>query len=683
MKEKVKQKTERKDIGRETQKIKGTSIKVKLLGIILPVVILIMAFLVGFSYYISRSIIRNYSRNLLDSSIRSQANQITAWMNENLSAFQMVKQAIEKTSPDQEQLQGILDAYCGYHDNYPQGLYIADEDGNLMTAAGTGKTEADPVQSVWYKEGLTRWNMGFTSAYTNEAGEAVISASGILDDGTDTVKVISADLTLQRISIIVNSYIEMEQAQAFLVNADGMFIAHQDNDLISKKLSELNDPFMNAVAAKIGQQDFELSEIEENMTAMAQIDGTDWILVSYIPTKIIYSDINTVRTVMTVIGLISALILALLVERVVHVVIRPVKKLTDVITAMTDGDFTVSIQTKNTDEIGIMSGHVEKFIISMRAMIASIHEVSDKLNYQAGNSDVISGQMYDASRQQGISMRELNGTVEQLSLSVNEIAEDATKLAVIVADTKKNGDEVNDRMQQTVEVSKHGKADMQRVGSAMEDINASMRKLQQAIDKVGKSSGEITKITGMIGDIADQTNLLSLNASIEAARAGEAGRGFAVVATEIGNLAQTSANAVHDIEKLIEEINSLVKDTIVQTEESVENINGSSHLVEGALKTFDEIFDNIEGVNGLIQEMIVKVGEVDNVATNAAAISQEQAASAEEILSASETMVEQVDSITGNSEGVSEGAKELKSSAEELYGQVARFKIQKEAKADE
>jgi len=679
MKEKERERTRKKESVKETQKMKGISIKVKLLGIILPVVILIMTLLVGVSYYISRSIIRNYSRNLLSSSISSQASQIKGWLNENLSAFQMVKQMIEQTSPDEEQLQGILDAYCGYHNNYPQGLYIADENGTLITAAGAGKTEADPVQSVLYKEGLTRWNMGFTSAYTNEAGEEVISASGILNDGSDTVKVISADLTLQRISIIVNSYIEMDQAQAFLVSADGTFIAHHDNTLISKKLSELNDPFMDHVAAKIEQQDFELAEIDQNMTAMAQIDGTDWILVSYIPIEIIFSDIDTVRTSMLVIGLISALILAVLVERVVHMVIRPVKKLTNVITSMTDGDFTVSMQTKSSDEIGIMSRHVEKFIVSMRAMIASIHEVSDKLNQQAGNSDVISGQMYDASRQQGISMRELNETVEQLSLSVNEIAENASELAMIVADTKKAGDQVNDRMQQTVEVSKHGKADMQHVGSAMDDINVSMGKLQQAIDKVGKASGEITKITGMIGDIADQTNLLSLNASIEAARAGEAGRGFAVVATEIGNLAQTSANSVHDIEKLVEEINSLVKDTITQTEESVENINDSSRLVEGALATFDKIFNNIDDVSGLVQEMLVKVGEVDNVATNAAAISQEQAASAQEILSASETMVTQVDSITGNSEGVSEGAKELKSSAEELYGQVARFKTKKEA----
>ena len=98
-----------------------------------------------------------------------------------------------------------------------------------------------------------------------------------------------------------------------------------------------------------------------------------------------------------------------------------------------------------------------------------------------------------------------------------------------------------------------------------------------------------------------------------------------------------------------------------------------------ALKTFDTIFNNIEETNGLIQEMLLKVGQVDDVATNVAAISQEQAASSQEILATSETMVEQADHITDSSERVSQGAMELTASAEELYGQVARFKTGREA----
>lgn len=656
------------------------SIKVKLLGIILPVVIVIMILLVGSLYYISRNIIKEYSENLLSSSIENQTNQIEAWLDENLSAFRAVKQSIEQTGVGGQQLQAVLDSYYGFDDNYPEGLYIADENGSLMKASASEKTEADPTQAVWYKEGLTRWNMGLTNAYTNAKGENVISASGILDDQSGTIKVISADLTLERISIIVNSYIEMDQARAFLVSSsDGTILAHQESDLISTKLGESGDAFLQDIWQRVAQYDFDMVEIDKNMTAFSQIQGTDWVLVSYIPTKIIYADINSVRNLMLGIGLLSVILLAVLVERVVHVVIRPVKELIRVITAMTSGDFTVEIKGGSNDEIGVMGGHVQKFILTMRQMIASIHAESDKLSTQAGDSDTISREMYDASKLQGQSMRELNSTVEQLSLSVGEIADHATTLAMVVSDTKDDGEQVNSKVQETVAVSRSGQEDLQRVNSAMEIINASVQKLQQSIDEVGKASAEITNITEIIGNIADQTSLLSLNASIEAARAGDAGRGFAVVATEIGQLANTSADAVHNIEGLISQINNLVGDTVRQTKESVENINHSNSLVGDTLRTFDSIFGNIDQVSTLVREMIKKVEKVDEVATNVAAISQEQAASSEEILATSVEMVRQVDNITNSSERVSEGAKELTASAEELYEQVARFRIGEEA----
>mgnify|MGYP001027181675 FL=1 len=659
---------------------KIVSIKVKLLGIILPVVIVIMILLVGILYFISKNIIKEYSENLLSSSIENQTNQIEAWLDENLSAFRAVKQSIEQTAVSGKQLQAVLDSYYGFDDNYPDGLYIADENGSLMKASASEKTEADPTQAVWYKEGLTRWNMGLTNAYTNAKGENVISASGILDDQSGMIKVISADLTLERISIIVNSYIEMDQARAFLVNSsDGTILAHQESDLISTKLGESRDVFMRDIWQRVSQYDLDMIEIDNNMTAFSQIQGTDWVLVSYIPTRVIYADIDSVRIMMLGIGLLSVILLAVLVERVVQMVIRSVKELIKVITAMTNGDFTVEIKAGSNDEIGVMGGHVQQFILTMRQMIASIHTVSDKLGTQAGESDTISREMYDASRLQGQSMRELNTTVEQLSMSVGEIADHATTLAMVVSDTKDDGEQVDGKMRETVEVSRSGQQDLQRVNSAMEMINVSVRKLQQSIDEVGKASKEITNITEIIGNIADQTSLLSLNASIEAARAGDAGRGFAVVATEIGQLANTSADAVHNIEGLISQINSLVSDTVRQTRESVENINHSNSLVGDTLRTFDSIFGNIDQVETLVREMIRKVEKVDEVATNVAAISEEQAASSEEILATSEAMVRQVDNITNSSERVSEGAKELTASAEELYEQVARFKIGEEA----
>lgn len=659
------------------KKEKLISIRTKLLGIILPVVIIIVIVLVAISYSISRATITRSSENLLNTSVENQVNEISAWLDENLSAFGAVKHAIETMYLSDIQMQQLLNGYAGYNNNYPQGLYIADDKGYIISAEGQRKADGSLSEEVWYQEGLTRLNMGFTSAYTNKNGEKVISASGILNDSSGALRVISADLSLQRISIIVSSLVGMDQAQAFLVNStDRTILAHRDSSLLSTKLDDSKDAFMQHVAQKLAEDDLSTTQTDGNLAAFAQIDGTGWILVSYIPVKVIYREVDNIRTAMIVTGVISVLLLALLIWRVVHVVVRPVKELTGAITAMTEGDFTVGIKVRSRDEIGVMARCMEKYAKTMRSMIASIHEVSRKLHQQADSSNEVSGQMYDASRMQSTSMQELNETVEQLSISVNEIAENATTLAMVVSDTRENGVQVNAKMQETVSVSQQGKADMQNVGKAMQQINESVTKLQEAIGKVGQASEEITNITNVIGNIADETNLLSLNASIEAARAGEAGRGFAVVATQIGQLAQTSADSVHNIEKLISEINALVKDAVSQADDSVQSIDSSSKLVNSALHTFDEIFSNIDTVSGLVHQMTEQVEQVDGVASNVAAISQEQAASSEEILASSDTMVEQAKNITGNSETVAGGAKELTDSAVELAHQIEIFKIE-------
>lgn len=661
------------------KKGKMIPIRTKLLGVILPVVMIIVIVLVAISYSISRATISRSAENLLNTSVDNQVNEISAWLDENLSAFAAVKQGIETLNMTNLQLQQYLNGYYGYNDNCPEGVYIADEMGNLITAQGSQKTETDLYASVWYQEGLKHVNMGLTGAYTNAKGEKIISASGILNNKTGGLRVISADLSLQRISIIVSSLVGMEKAQAFLVNnTDRTILAHRDSSMLSVKLDESSDSFLKHVAQKLTDDDLSTGQIDDNMAAFEEIPGTEWVLVSYIPVRVIYREVDNIRTAMIGAGAVSVLLLALLIWRVVHVVIKPVKELTSAITAMTEGDFTVGIRVRSHDEIGVMAHCMEKYAKTMRTMIASIHGVAGKLHQQADNSNDVSGQMYDASKMQSNSMQELNETVEQLSISVNEIAQNATTLAMVVSDTRENSVKVNEKMQQTVTVSQQGKSDMQNVSSAMQDMNDSVTRLQEAIGKVGQASEEITNITTVIGNIADETNLLSLNATIEAARAGEAGRGFAVVATQIGQLAQTSADSVRNIEKLISEINALVKDAVSQADASVDRINSSSSLVSSALHTFDEIFDNIDTVSDLVHQMTDQVEQVDGVAGNVAAISQEQAASSEEILASSDTMVEQARHITGNSETVATGAKELTDSATELANQIKIFKIEKE-----
>ena len=653
------------------------SIKAKLLGIIIPVVIAIILILVFTAYHVSSGIIESYSKNLLESSVNSQASKIEAWLEENLASMQMAKNMIEKLHPDEAQLQTILDASCGYSENYPEGLFLADANGSFLKGTDSKKQEPNPKESMWYQEGMTRVNMAVGSAHQNPDGTNVVSASGLLNDGSDTVRVIAADMTLDRISVIVNSFIEMHDAEAFLVDKDSsVILASRDSDLISKTLgADGQSAFYKDVEKKVSGKSYDFCTLDGNMTVFKEVNGTNWLLVSYVPTNVVLADLVGLRNLMIIFSIISILVLCVLIERVTHVVIRPVKKMTRVITSMASGDFTVSMKVKGNDEIAVMGRSVEHFIASMKEMIRQMGHVSDRLEKQAGSSKNVSGEMNSAANIQSQSMTELNATVDQLSVSVNEIAQNATQLAGVVADTKEDSDKVEDKMRTTVEVSEKGKADMESVGNALHNIEISIHNLEEAVDKVGTASGEIVDIIKLIGDIAEETNLLSLNASIEAARAGEAGRGFAVVASQIGVLAKNSADSVAHITSLINEINGLVDDAVKQAGSSASDIESSADLIHTAVDTFDQIFQNIQETSHLIEGVVEKINQVDQVATNVAAISEEQAASSDEILATSESMLQQAKSISKNSEQVEAEAGNLAESADQLADQVKQFQI--------
>ena len=653
------------------------SIKAKLLGIIIPVVIAIILILVFTAYHVSSGIIESYSKNLLESSVNSQASKIEAWLEENLASMQMAKTMIEKLHPDEAQLQTILDASCGYSENYPDGLFLADANGSFLKGTDSKKQEPNPKESMWYQEGMTRVNMAVGSAHQNPDGTNVVSASGLLNDGSDTVRVIAADMTLDRISVIVNSFIEMHDAEAFLVDKDSsVILASRDSDLISRTLgADGQSAFYKDVEKKVSGKSYDFCTLDGNMTVFKEVNGTNWLLVSYVPTRVVLADLVGLRNLMIIFSIISILVLCVLIERVTHVVIRPVKEMTRVITSMASGDFTVSMKVKGNDEIAVMGRSVEHFIASVKEMIRQMGHVSDRLEKQAGSSKNVSGEMNSAANIQSQSMTELNATVDQLSVSVNEIAQNATQLAGVVADTKEDSDKVEDKMRTTVEVSEKGKADMESVGNALHNIEISIHNLEEAVDKVGTASGEIVDIIKLIGDIAEETNLLSLNASIEAARAGEAGRGFAVVASQIGVLAKNSADSVAHITSLINEINGLVDDAVKQAGSSASDIESSADLIHTAVDTFDQIFQNIQETSHLIEGVVEKINQVDQVATNVAAISEEQAASSDEILATSESMLQQAKSISKNSEQVEAEAGNLAESADQLADQVKQFQI--------
>lgn len=659
-----------------------TSIKTKILAAVSALVLILVLIMIIISYTISKNIITDQSMQLLELSTKNQASQIEAWMSENLNVFNTFKQDIETMDYTDAQLQSLLDSYYGRSTDYPDGFYIADTSGKVMQAAGVGYKKTADTSSTWYSEALTRVNMAFGDVHANEAGTDVVSAGAILRDSkkaggnakAKNTRLLIVDVPIAHIQVIVNSFISMDDAQAILVDRENLSVLSKSDDTLAGKLSD-STGFLGTIGNRISQQNYTAMTLDGNIVDFREISGTNWVLVSYVPETTIFAELATLRTTMIVVAVIVLVVLLVLMERMVHFMIKPIRSLTDSIVTMASGDFTVDIKTKGNDEITLMGHSMKDFTVAMRSMINDISNVSETLKGQAESSSSVSGGLYEASLKQSKTIEELNGTVDQLSTSVQEIAESATALALVVSDTRDSSNNAEDKMNATVDVAEAGKSDMQKVGEAMGVIEQSINGLQESIDKVGTASLEINKIVGMIGEIADETNLLALNASIEAARAGDAGRGFAVVATEIGSLATNSNQSVQKIQTLINEVTRLVEETVNKAKDSVNEINTSSQLVHQAVTTFDTIYDNIVEANRVVNDMAANMLKVADVSTNVASITEEQAASAELISRNAGNIASESKNITDDSEKVAETARKLADTSEKLMTQINSFRV--------
>lgn len=659
-----------------------TSIKTKILAAVSALVLILVLILIIISYTISKNIITDQSMQLLELSTKNQASRIEAWMSEKLNVFSTFKQDIETLDYTDAQLQSLLDSYYGRSSDYPDGFYIADTSGKVMQAAGVDYKKTADASSAWYNEALTRVNMAFGDVHVNEAGTDVVSAGAILRDSKKSggnakaknTRLLVVDVPIAHIQVIVDSFISMDDAQAILVDKDNKSILSKSDDTLTGKLSD-GTGFLGTIGNRISQQNYTAMTLDGNIVDFREITGTNWVLVSYVPESAVFSELASLRTTMIVVAVVVLAVILVLMERMIHFMIKPIRSLTDSIVTMASGDFTVDIKTKGNDEITLMGHSMKEFTAAIRSMINDISNISETLKGQAESSTSVSGGLYEASLKQSKNIDELNGTVDQLSASVQEIAESATALAVVVSDTRDSSNNAEDKMNVTVEVAEAGKNDMQKVGEAMGLIEQSINGLQESIDKVGAASQEINKIVGMIGEIADETNLLALNASIEAARAEDAGKGFAVVATEIGSLATNSNQSVQKIQTLINEVTSLVGETVDKAKGSVDEINTSSRLVHQAVATFDTIYDNIVDANRVVNDMAANMLKVADVSTNVASITEEQAASAELISRNAGNIASESKNITDDSEKVAETARKLADTSEKLMTQINSFRV--------
>ncbi len=661
---------------------KKFGIRKKLMLFILPVVMLAFIAVIVIAYNFSKSSIEAKTQRLLKKEADESAANIEAWSNNVLGILNTAEQTMVSLDMREDELLDYESMFFNKYDDFPDGIYVITVDGKVMDASGWD-SDSDPREENYYKEGLEcKESMQFVDTYMDSlTNEPVVTAIMYSDTINGKGGVIASDISLTILSDVINKMEVDGNGDAFIVDkGSDTILAATDTDIVGKNITDINDSFysdmLNVVKDEKSTNASISSDNDSYMISYANIENTDWSVVVRASEKNIYQDVSKLGISLGILGIIVIIVISVFLTIFISRLTTPIQKLTKTIIDVTNGDFTANVNVTGNDEISIMSRSMKKFLEVMKETIGTIVEMSNKIDNQAKNSNEISGTLHESASGQAEAMTQMHQSMDELAESIGVIAENATTLANVVSDTNESGEQAIENIKETMTEADNGRMSMKQVTNSMEEMKQSMNILENSIKGVGAAAEKIDNITSTIREIADETNLLALNANIEAARAGDAGRGFSVVATQIKSLAETSGSAAEEISKLISDVTSMINGTVDQSQHSVEQIYVSSEMVNKASDQFNNIFESIERTNGIIRSMIGKVREANDVASNMAAITEEQSASAEEIESTAVSVQELADNVSQNSANVKENANELAVAADILKTKISDFIIE-------
>ena len=340
------------------------------------------------------------------------------------------------------------------------------------------------------------------------------------------------------------------------------------------------------------------------------------------------------------------------INSILDAIVAPLNESADVLKIMANGNFTVRVKGNYKGDHQLIKDNINTVNESLSQ---ALQKVSESILATASASNQISAsveEMAAGAGEQTHQTTEVAQAIEQMTRTII----DNTKNASIAADTAKSSGDKAFKGGSVVEDTIQG---MMRIADVVE-------KSSVTVEALGKSSDEIGEIIQVIDDIADQTNLLALNAAIEAARAGEQGRGFAVVADEVRKLAERTTKATKEIAGMIKQIQ---KDTV----EAVESMKQGKHEVENGKEMANKAGE-------VLREIIAEAQKVSDVAALVAAASEEQSASAEEISKNVESISNVTQESAAGSQQIAKSAEDLSNLTHNLENLMSHFKISENPK---
>ena len=667
------------------------SLKTKFLAALLP--LFIGSFIVFFavSYYMSSSALKSDADDMAKRTGQVAALQIEERFQRSVMTVKGLVHNKAIIHGDRVQREAALAAMKEKEGEDFAMFAFSDVDGHAFSDKGV---DMDRTSRGYIKQVRETKQPCITGpSVSGTSGKLItIIAYPVLDEQEQLVGIVYGTIELDSINSLVGDIKFFDTGRVYVADEDGLTVAYaqQPEDIGKMDLTQtetngktidqkLVDGFKEAAGSK--QQvvtQYRTSKGVDSLAVMTPVDlgHRHWVAVAVAPLSEVEASASTLMKTMMGLALLMLIIVSAVIVYISERLSKPVRTLRDECELINSGDLTKRpLCLDTTDELGALAHGFSDMRHTMRDLITGITKNAERVSASSEELTAAAQQTAEASTsvatsvvdiaegigKQSESITATTATVKEISEQTENVANNASAIAIVTA--------------QTVEAVKHGQAAIQDIVTAMGDINDGTGTVKNTIAKLAKQSDEISKIVDVITGIAEQTNLLALNAAIEAARAGEAGRGFAVVADEVRKLAEESGESATKIAELVATIQTDMKEAVEASAQSSQSVEGSRQSVKEADEIFTSIQLQIEALAGGIQDVSNSIqtisegtksmsGEMDSIAS----ISHENASRTQSV---SATTEEQ----SASSEEIAASTRNLSQLAEDLQGEVHKFKV--------